>query len=35
LRFDATVFPDLSAAAVLAVLKVESFRMSFPVARIV
>jgi hypothetical protein len=34
-RFDATVFPDLSAAAVLAVLKVESFRMSFPVARIV
>jgi hypothetical protein len=34
-RFDATLFPDLSSAAVLAVLKVESFRMVFPLARIV
>jgi hypothetical protein len=34
-RFDATLFPDLAAAAVLAVMKVESFRMRFPVARIV
>ena len=34
-RFDATLFPDLADAAVLAVLKVESFRMTFPVARIV
>jgi hypothetical protein len=34
-RFDATLFPDLSAAPVLAVMKVESFRMRFPVARIV
>lgn len=34
-RFDAKLFPELSAAAVLAVLNVESFRMRFPVARIV
>jgi hypothetical protein len=34
-RFDPTLFPDLSAAAVLGVMKVESFRMRFPVARIV
>ena len=34
-RFDATLFPDLAAAAVLAVAKVDSFRMRFPVARIV
>jgi hypothetical protein len=34
-RFDAMLFPDLSSAAVLAVLKVESFRMVFPLARIV
>jgi len=31
-RFDAELFPDLAAAPVLAVLKVESFRMTFPVA---
>ena len=34
-RFDATLFPDLAHATVLAVLKVESFRMTFPAARIV
>jgi Acetoacetate decarboxylase (ADC) len=34
-RFDATLFPDLAAAAVIAVAKVDSFRMRFPVARIV
>lgn len=33
-RFDASLFPDLAQAAVLAVLQVESFRMSFPPARI-
>jgi hypothetical protein len=32
-RFDAALFPDLSAAAVVAAAKVESFRMRFPVAR--
>jgi hypothetical protein len=31
-RFDAERFPDLAAAPVLAVAKVESFRMTFPVA---
>jgi hypothetical protein len=34
-RFDARLFPDLADARVLAVLEVESFRMTFPVARIV
>jgi hypothetical protein len=34
-RFDATLFPDLADAAVVATLKVESFRMTFPVARVV
>jgi len=34
-RFDAKLFPDLAAAAVIAVAKVDSFRMRFPVARIV
>ena len=34
-RFDAVLFPDLADAAVLAIVKVESFRMRFPVARIV
>lgn len=34
-RCDAALFPDLADAAVLAVLKVESFNMRFPVARIV
>jgi hypothetical protein len=33
-RFDGTLFPDLSSAAVVAALKVESFRMRFPVARV-
>ncbi len=33
-RFDATLFPDLAGAAVLAALKVESFRMNFPVATV-
>jgi hypothetical protein len=33
-RFDAGLFPDLSAAAVIAALRVEDFRMRFPVARI-
>ena len=31
-RFDADLFPDLAAAPVLAAFKVESFRMTFPVA---
>ena len=31
-RFDAERFPDLAAAAVLATFKIESFRMTFPVA---
>jgi hypothetical protein len=31
-RFDAALFPDLAAAPVLAAFKVESFRMTFPVA---
>jgi hypothetical protein len=31
-RFNAELFPDLSGAAVVAALKVESFRMTFPVA---
>jgi len=34
-RFDARLFPDLVDARVLAVLEVESFRMTFPMARIV
>jgi len=34
-RFDARLFPDLADSRVLAVLEVESFRMTFPVARIV
>ncbi len=34
-RFDAALFPDLAAAAVLAAVQVESFRMRFPVATIV
>jgi hypothetical protein len=33
-RFDATLFPDLTGAAVLATLKVESFCMNFPVATV-
>jgi hypothetical protein len=33
--FDAKLFPDLADARILAVLQVESFRMTFPVARIV
>lgn len=33
-RFDPALFPDLAGAAVVATLKVESFRMTFPVARI-
>lgn len=33
-RFDAELFPDLTAAAVVAALQVESFRMTFPVARV-
>jgi hypothetical protein len=33
-HFDAELFPDLSGAAVIAVLRVEDFRMTFPVARI-
>jgi len=33
-RFNPELFPDLGDAAVVAVLKVESFRMTFPVARI-
>jgi len=32
-RFDAGLFPDLAGAAVVATLRVESFRMTFPVAR--
>jgi len=32
-RFDAALFPDLSAAAVVAAAKVESFRVQFPAAR--
>ena len=32
-RFDAALFPDLGQAAVLAVLQVESFQMTFPPAR--
>jgi GTP-sensing pleiotropic transcriptional regulator CodY len=31
-RFDAELFPDLGVAPVLAAFKVESFRMTFPVA---
>jgi hypothetical protein len=34
-RFDPALFPDLDAASILAVGKVDSFRMTFPVARIV
>jgi hypothetical protein len=33
-RFDSALFPDLSGAAVAAALRVESFRMTFPVARV-
>lgn len=33
-RFNAGLFPDLGSAAVVASLKVESFRMTFPVARV-
>jgi len=33
-RFDAGLFPDLRAAAVIAALRVEDFHMRFPVARI-
>ena len=33
-RFDAALFPDLAGAAVVAAFKVESFRMTFPVARV-
>jgi hypothetical protein len=33
-RFDPALFPDLAGAAVVATLKVESFRMTFPVARV-
>lgn len=34
-RFDAELFPDLAAAPVLAAFKIESFRMTFPVADVV
>jgi hypothetical protein len=34
-RFDAALFPDLAAAAVVAAFKVESFRMTFPVADVI
>jgi hypothetical protein len=33
-RFDTGLFPDLAAVPVLAALKVESFRMTFPVAAV-
>ena len=33
-RFDGALFPDLAGAAVVAALRVESFRMRFPVARV-
>jgi Acetoacetate decarboxylase (ADC) len=33
-RFDAELFPDLAAAPVLAAFKIESFRMTFPAAKI-
>jgi hypothetical protein len=33
-RFDAQLFPDLAGAAVVAALRVESFRMTFPAARV-
>jgi hypothetical protein len=33
-RFDSDLFPDLVGTAVVAVFKVESFRMRFPVARV-
>jgi len=33
-RFDASLWPDLAGAAVVAAVRVESFRMTFPVARI-
>ena len=33
-RFDAELFPDLAGAAVVAALRVESFRMTFPAARV-
>ena len=33
-RFDAELFPDLAGSAVVAALRVESFRMTFPVARV-
>ena len=33
-RFDAALFPDLAEAAVVAVFKVESLSMAFPVARV-
>ncbi|HSQ69793.1 MAG TPA: hypothetical protein VLM41_06880 [Steroidobacteraceae bacterium] len=33
-QFDGELFPDLRAAAVIAALRVEDFRMRFPVARI-
>ena len=34
-RFDAELFPDLTAAPVLAAFKIESFHMTFPVADVV
>jgi hypothetical protein len=33
-RFDAELFPDLTGAAVVAALRVESFQMTFPPARV-
>jgi hypothetical protein len=33
-RFNAGLFPDLTGAAVVATLRVESFRMTFPVAQV-
>lgn len=33
-RFDPALFPDLAGAAVVAAVRVESFRLTFPVARI-
>lgn len=34
-HFDAALFPDLSRATVLAALRIEDFRMTFPLARVV
>jgi len=34
-QFDAGLFPDLSRASVLGALRIEDFRMTFPVAQVV